>query len=840
MSSARVGVGRRIRAVPHLQFAEDLITGPLESSALVVLRAPRGYGKTSLLGAWLDSGHLAGDSGRRVVYLSLAPGTATATATGFWREVLGALEPEGAITGDGPPVRAALSAALSASARPLTIVLDHLHHVDTSVDAEIDAGLLELLDQHPDLNLVVATRTLRNLEVTGLMSMPTRLIGPGDLKLDRVRSETLAIALGTRLPATTIDRLVTMTDGWPALVRTTLAHGTDDEGGLDRDPTVAAAFVHRVIDDFGDDRIREFLYRTCLLGSFTLDRAQGLVGHGDALGLLRPLHHAGLLHEEVPNTYSYTPAVREALERLAREHRPELVKEVHRHLLEAGAPTVDPARALHHAVLAEEWEVGLDLVERYWNRLVTQGPHALIASARAFPGQYVAASARLRVALTDLEGGVVSTLSGQEWSWPWPAVDDPDGLTLTSRADRQRRPLEQDESVALLQWAIAALFSGDLHAATYACNRARNRGLSDPGPVAALATMGLAVLHLFQGELVQGRRLLEDPVLTAFLDGEGPGPEDDRVWGEVMSNGSRQHRIAAGTAAGIVDRGVRLARAMAAVDSGSPDCARLVGELAEPVYRDLVWMLTVSVRARYATLSGDPRLVLDAANELRSALRYIAAGTLPEAILVHDLMDVLLRAGMVGVARDLDHRTGKSPLALLGRAKLAVAERNYHQAIVLCESIGSWLSLWPRLALERDVVLAGAYHAVGRGQEAAELFALTVHSAQVHGLTRPFGLLPRYVFDALAGADRQAQLLWPDPRTRTSADVSDEAPAPAFTDREAQVLRALIDHGGPVAIAHHLGLSTNTAKTHVRNIYKKLGVSNRVEALRAADRLLTG
>src|SRR5699024_8339898 len=175
-------------------------------------------------------------------------------------------------------------------------------------------------------------------------------------------------------------------------------------------------------------------------------------------------------------------------------------------------------------------------------------------------------------------------------------------------------------------------------------------------------------------------------------------------------------------------------------------------------------------------------------------LRYIAVGTLPEAILVHDLIDVLIRAGILGAARDLDARTGTYPLATLSRAKIAMADRQYRQAITLAESIGSWLTLWPRVALERDVVLASAYHAVGRGPDAAEQFLAAVHAAHVHGQSRPFGLMPRYVFDALAAGTPQARQLWPDPRTRP---VVQAVGHPVFTDREAQVLRALVEHGGP-------------------------------------------
>ena len=51
-----------------------------------------------------------------------------------------------------------------------------------------------------------------------------------------------------------------------------------------------------------------------------------------------------------------------------------------------------------------------------------------------------------------------------------------------------------------------------------------------------------------------------------------------------------------------------------------------------------------------------------------------------------------------------------------------------------------------------------------------------------------------------------------------------------YTKKEKNVLDLLATGKMDTEIAEELGLSTNTIKTHVKNIYKKLGVRNRVEA----------
>ena len=58
--------------------------------------------------------------------------------------------------------------------------------------------------------------------------------------------------------------------------------------------------------------------------------------------------------------------------------------------------------------------------------------------------------------------------------------------------------------------------------------------------------------------------------------------------------------------------------------------------------------------------------------------------------------------------------------------------------------------------------------------------------------------------------------------------------AAGLTKREADVLRTLASGAQDKQIAAALGLSVRTVKFHVRNIYAKLDVHNRTEAVRLA------
>ena len=64
-------------------------------------------------------------------------------------------------------------------------------------------------------------------------------------------------------------------------------------------------------------------------------------------------------------------------------------------------------------------------------------------------------------------------------------------------------------------------------------------------------------------------------------------------------------------------------------------------------------------------------------------------------------------------------------------------------------------------------------------------------------------------------------------------------PGGTLTDREAEVLALIADGAANKDVARELHISVNTVEWHVRNIFNKLGVANRVEATAAHLRHLS-
>ena len=76
--------------------------------------------------------------------------------------------------------------------------------------------------------------------------------------------------------------------------------------------------------------------------------------------------------------------------------------------------------------------------------------------------------------------------------------------------------------------------------------------------------------------------------------------------------------------------------------------------------------------------------------------------------------------------------------------------------------------------------------------------------------------------------------------TRKAAEQGSARSEPDLTPREAQVLALLAAGRTNKEIARSLDLQEITVKLHVRNIFRKLGVRNRVEAANAAAARLVG
>ncbi len=814
------GLGRRVRgALPRASRTAHIparVLAALDARApLTVLRGPRGYGKTTALVHWLTTR----EDDVPTIYVPLD--AEARLAAGFWFALHDTLTDAGlgvdvAATGTvdaehGEAERAAVLQALLQHEEPLRLVLDNFHEAGL-LDGrnEVDEDLLELVRTSAALELVVATRALRSLETVGALSVDLIVVRPADLAMQPEDARALAERHGVAMTEDQADELVMELGGWPAAVRTCITAAAVGGHFATVEAATVDGYIETLLADLRSASLREFLMRTAVPDEFSAAAARAIVPNGTAIRELRNLRLGGLLRERETVDglrYSYPPAIRDAIRRVTAEQYPEVEREVHIALMALAAQEEGPIGVLRHAVRAREWDTALRIIEEEWSSLVTRHPQSLIEIAVQFPHDVVASDPRLRVVRRHLPRMTGGSDGGPTWA--------PAGAGFVDAAVRQRwREMSEttDEILVLVQSGVAAIFAGENDAAAYAFERVRDHGLThDDRTARLLGIAGLLTAKTIHGEADLALDLLEDPELADVV----AGGEDDDV--------SQLVRV-----------GGRIMRAIASIDAMRPDVHDAVEAIVEPARRDELWALAINARGMYASIYGSSEDQAKAIGQLRSALRHLEPGGIAESTVGTQLVELLVAGGMVDVAEQVLDRLAETFVSSSTRAYLLHFQGREQEAIDVATRGLTDPRMTARSRLLSELVIAAALYRLGQLTAARQRFSRAVRISHETGQRRPFAMVSSEVFDALAGHDPELLAL----RSLTLADGTRERRTTAasgvletLSARELQVLLALRDQPGPAGVAEALGMSVNTAKTHLRHVYRKLGAANRDEAV---------
>ena len=143
-----------------------------------------------------------------------------------------------------------------------------------------------------------------------------------------------------------------------------------------------------------------------------------------------------------------------------------------------------------------------------------------------------------------------------------------------------------------------------------------------------------------------------------------------------------------------------------------------------------------------------------------------------------------------------------------------------------------------RELLELTLLAALADVASGRRGEAEPLVGRAAGLLRLTGVRSSLLLLPDGGLEQLVAVSAEADApLLTEPEGAAGAVFPRPSVAVSLTEREQLVLAELVT-GKPLSeVARGLFVSENTVKTQLRSIYRKLEVSSRDEAVRAAVRL---
>jgi LuxR family maltose regulon positive regulatory protein len=147
----------------------------------------------------------------------------------------------------------------------------------------------------------------------------------------------------------------------------------------------------------------------------------------------------------------------------------------------------------------------------------------------------------------------------------------------------------------------------------------------------------------------------------------------------------------------------------------------------------------------------------------------------------------------------------------------------------------------PARQIRRLVLLAWARLQQGRTERAGDIVRQALKAAERERYIRPFLELAPHILPLVCAVGASptdpyvSQLTSQAGRTSSEAiSCENAAVLEPLTDREWQVLQHLPSHRSTRQIADLMCVSTNTVKTHMKNIYRKIGANSRDNAVAVA------
>lgn len=345
---------------------------------LTLIAAPAGFGKTTLVSAWVAG------CGRPTAWLSLDAGDSDLTR--FLAYVIAAMQTIAPNVGAGlvgtlaspqpPPTEAILTALLNditTLADPVVLVLDDYHVIESQA---VDRALGFLLDHLlPQLHLVMVTREdpplpLARLRVRDQLTE----LRTADLRFTSTEAAAfLKEVMDLDLSAEDVDALERHTEGWIAGLQ--LA-ALSLRGRADRAQFVRAfAGDHRYIVDYLVDevlqrqpeRVRNFLLQTAILDRLHGPLCDAVTGQEDGSKRLAALERGNFFVVPLDDTrhwYRYHHLFADVLVAQLRAEQPERVTTLHRRASAWYEQHGSLADAIRHALAAEDFSRAADLVEQ--------------------------------------------------------------------------------------------------------------------------------------------------------------------------------------------------------------------------------------------------------------------------------------------------------------------------------------------------------------------------------------------------------------------------------------------------------------------------------------------
>ncbi|MGW3405190.1 LuxR C-terminal-related transcriptional regulator [Streptomyces zhihengii] len=853
---------------PGTFLRRERLSAALDRAArapLTVVNGSAGAGKTLLVADWA-----AGLDGP-VAWMTCDP--ADRAPGMFWAYVREALRgaDEAAMAGVRCPAEAGrvdrrllarLAIALADRDRPVVLVLDEFDRVTAPEIAEQLRFVLH--NAGTGLRLVLVTRSepllpMHRYRASGEMAE----IRNADLAFTPDEAGELLALHGLSLPGSTVGGLVRRMQGWAAGIRLcalAARQRPDAESYLKEfeagRSTVADFLLAEVLDGQTPAR-QELLLRVSILDRFSPELVNALTLRGDAEAALAALHRENAFVQHLGHSwYSLHPLFAEILRVHLRERRPGLEPELRRRAARWLRRSGALFEALAQGAAAGDWDftAGALVDDLAIGQLFTglRAEHLCGLFAGMGPEATGPAPDLVRAALDlsrrDTAHGLAhlrraeEALRGEGTAAPAALLSRALLEALTARLTGSPADAEQAARVADDAWQevpaqlleahpeltallLTHLGSARLWAGHFDAARAALSPVAASPPAASTALPRLEAL---------GRLALIDH-LTGWNDRARhkalAAAEEAERQGLPERSGSLLGRLV--LAAVSVERD-ELDRAEDLLD-GTGDEAALAGD---PVTAAFLAVVRARLRLARGDLHGVRVPAVAAAvpspwaeehAAVVASAAHLARGRAAEAVEV-----------LRGAPRERTACAVETARALLAAGRTEEARE-------LIGHLPRPDRQGPAVTVRVTLVRAQAAHRAGEDATARRLVAQALLDARREQLRRPFLEAGPWIRPLLRNSPRLHRLaegwLTTAPGTGGKAVTRPEAREPVplvpekLSGREREVLGRLARMMSTQEIAADLHVSVNTVKTHLKSLYRKLGVGRRTEAVRRAREL---
>jgi len=869
-----------LELVPRPRLLKQLNAGLCSGRKLTVISAPAGFGKTVLVNAWLRG------TGRPFTWLSLDEGDNNLPR--FLNYLVAAFQQiddeigqtaQNLLQAPRPlPVETSLTELINdcaAHPAPFVLVLDDYHTITELGVHEAVRFLLE--QQPPQVHLVIISRQDPPLPLP-------RLRGRGQITEIRQRDLRFTVEeattflnrlMGLNLEASQVAALNEHTEGWIAglqMAAFALQSRIADDG-TDFVPHFIESFSgrhHFILDYLTDEVLKrqpepiyQFLLQTCILEQMCGDLCDTLTGQTASQQTLEHLQHANLFVVPLDGErrwYRYHRLFSELLHARMQEAAPEQIPDMHRRAATWYDQNALPAKAVHHALAIPDFDLAADVIERAILTATTWSSVSVGLFSEWFeplPDDVLHTRPRLR-----LFASRVLYLTGQREETERilqelttllqddPSIPDAEnilGLVTVDRASYAAVRGDVQQAIqfahrALTHWpeenapmrmrvssvlGLAHFRAGNMAEAEQAFSQAIAAArAANIGFVAVPFVCSIAEVQIIQGQLRQALQTCQQAIEMATVEGAPawmPGfvtLELGKILYEQNDLSAAERRVSRsleqlGQSETTDSFGIGhalLARIKQAQgdDDGAQAAIRRALQIARSFGIERVSTLIGAHQARIWLAQGQLELAA------RWALDYEQLGEVEH---LREFEDLTLARILLA--------QGKPPeaLALLDRL-LSPAEAAGRMGTVIEISILRTLALkdteYALETLKRALQLAEPEGYARVFLDEGEPMAQLLRQAASRGIA------PSYAGQLLAAFGTETK---DQPATETSPLVE------PLSDRELEVLELLAERLSNPEIAQRLVISLPTVKSHTRNIYGKLGVHNRRDAVARAREL---